>query len=100
MKRLRACGALIAGGGPAGSMLAIALAGAGRDVVLFEKTREAQHKVCGEFLSPESVPFLRRVGIDPAGLGAQTIHSVRLAARDLLAENIFRITKLPPSLFG
>jgi 2-polyprenyl-6-methoxyphenol hydroxylase-like FAD-dependent oxidoreductase len=37
MKRLRACGALIAGGGPAGLMLAIALAGAGRDVVLIEK---------------------------------------------------------------
>jgi hypothetical protein len=34
MKGLRACGALIAGGDPKGLMLAIALAGAGRDVVL------------------------------------------------------------------
>lgn len=80
------CDALIAGGGPAGSMLAIALAQAGRCVVLIEKTREAHHKVCGEFLSPESVPLLRRAGIDPEEMGAQRIHSVRLAARDVLAE--------------
>jgi menaquinone-9 beta-reductase len=83
---LHTCDALIAGGGPAGSMLAIALAEAGRDVVLIEKTRAAHHKVCGEFLSPESVPFLRRAGINPEVLGAQTIHSVRMAARDVLAE--------------
>lgn len=80
------CEALIVGGGPSGTRLAIDLAQAGRSVVLIEKTREAHHKVCGEFLSPECVPFLRQAGIDPEELGAQSIHSVRLAARDVIAE--------------
>src|ERR1700678_1384983 len=78
--------ALIIGGGPAGSTLAIALANAGRQVVLIEKSKQGQHKVCGEFLSPESLPLLRHNGIDPERFGAQTIHSVRVAARDVLAE--------------
>lgn len=78
--------ALIAGGGPAGSALAVALATEGRSVLLLERSRTAQHKACGEFLSPESLPFLRRMDIDPEKLGAQTIRSVRLAARDVLAE--------------
>ena len=78
--------ALIIGGGPAGSTLAIALANAGRQVILIEKGKQPQHKVCGEFLSPESLPLLRHNGIHPERLGAQTIHSVRVAARDILAE--------------
>jgi menaquinone-9 beta-reductase len=78
--------ALIAGGGPAGSAVAIALARAGRSALVVEKSRAAQHKVCGEFLSPECLPLLGRVGVDPEKLGAQAIHSVRLAARGVLAE--------------
>lgn len=78
--------ALIIGGGPAGSTVAIALANAGRQVVLIEKSKQAQHKVCGEFLSPESLPLLHHSGIYPERLGAQTIYSVRLAARGVLAE--------------
>jgi menaquinone-9 beta-reductase len=78
--------ALIVGGGPAGSTLAINLAVAGRQTVLIERSRETQHKVCGEFLSPESLPLLRQIGIHPEQLGAQSIHSVRVAARDVLAE--------------
>ena len=45
---------LVIGGGPAGSMVAIRLAAAGRDVVLIERERAAHHKVCGEFLSRRS----------------------------------------------
>ena len=78
--------ALILGGGLAGSALAIALAEAGRSVVLVEKGKEAQHKICGEFLSPESLPLLHRLGICPDYLGAQTIHSTRLVTREVLAE--------------
>lgn len=89
MPRL-SCKVLIIGGGPGGSRLATDLAQAGRSVVLIEKTREAHHKVCGEFLSPECVPFLRQSGIDPEELGAQVIHSVRLVAREVIAE-----TRLP-----
>ncbi|HZB88840.1 MAG TPA: FAD-dependent monooxygenase [Terracidiphilus sp.] len=78
--------ALIVGGGLAGSALAIHLANAGRQAILIEKSKEAHHKVCGEFLSPESLPFLRQIGIHPEQIGAQTIHSVRVAARDVLGE--------------
>lgn len=69
---------LVIGGGPAGSMAALQLASTGRDVMLLEKERQPHHKVCGEFLSLETVQYLRRVGIDPAELGAQIIQCVRL----------------------
>jgi flavin-dependent dehydrogenase len=78
--------ALIVGGGLAGSALATSVSRGGRQVVLIEKTREAHHKVCGEFLSPECLPLLHRLGIHPESLGAQTIHAMRIAARDVLAE--------------
>ena len=77
---------VIIGGGPAGSTVAIVLAEAGRQVVLIEKSKQAQHTVCGEFLCPESLPLLHRNRIYPEQLGAQTIHSIRVAARDVLSE--------------
>ena len=52
---------LVIGGGLAGSMVAIRLASAGRSVTLLEKERSANHKVCGEFLSPEAVDYLRQI---------------------------------------
>lgn len=85
---------LILGGGPAGSTLAIALAEAGRQVILVEKTKEPQHKICGEFLSPESLPLLRQRGIAPEQFGAQTIHSVRIAGRDVLSESALPVPAL------
>ncbi len=78
--------ALVIGGGIAGSALAIQLAEAGRHCVVIEKAKTTQHKVCGEFLSPETLPLLRRAGIHPENLGAQTIHSLRIVAREMLAE--------------
>ncbi len=68
---------LVIGGGLAGSMLAMRLAAAGREVVLLEREREAHHKVCGEFLSREAIEYLRQAGIDPLELGARAIDRVR-----------------------
>ncbi len=68
---------LVIGGGLAGSMVAMRLAAAGREVVLLEKEREAHHKVCGEFLSAEAIQYLRQAGIEPLDLGAQAIQRVR-----------------------
>lgn len=82
----RGCDAFVAGGGLAGSAAAIALTEAGMHVVLVEKSREAQHKVCGEFLSHESLPFLAQLGVNPVELGAPTLYSVRLAAHNVIAE--------------
>jgi flavin-dependent dehydrogenase len=74
--------ALIVGGGPAGSALAIALARAGRSVVLLEREAGAHHKVCGEFLSHEAVLLLSALGLDLNAMGAQKIDHVRLESGD------------------
>jgi flavin-dependent dehydrogenase len=49
---------MVAGAGPAGSACAITAARAGARVLLLEKDRFPRHKVCGEFVSPESLRLL------------------------------------------
>jgi flavin-dependent dehydrogenase len=63
----------VLGGGPAGSATACALAAAGREVFLIERAAGPRHKVCGEFLSVETLASLTRLGIDPGVLGAVPI---------------------------
>lgn len=70
---------IVAGGGPAGSAAAIALARAGRRVLLLEREAGPVHKVCGEFLSGEAADALRALGVDPAALGALPLATVGLA---------------------
>lgn len=53
---------MVVGGGLAGCATAIALARAGRQVTLLERARFPRHKLCGEFLSPESQDVLRSLG--------------------------------------
>ena len=77
---------LVIGGGLAGGMAALRLAGAGRDVMLVEKERTAHHKVCGEFLSPEAVEYLRHAGVDPVSLGAVPIEHLRLSVGSKIME--------------
>jgi len=74
------CDHLVIGGGPAGSMAAIRLAAAGRDVLLIERERAAHHKVCGEFLSREAVHYLHQLGIDLCDLGAESILTLRISS--------------------
>jgi len=50
---------IVAGGGPAGSACAITAARAGARVLLLEKDRLPRHKVCGEFVSNESLRLLK-----------------------------------------
>lgn len=50
---------IVAGGGPAGSACAITAARSGARVLLLEKERFPRHKVCGEFVSSESLRLLR-----------------------------------------
>ncbi len=48
----------VIGAGPAGSSAAITAARAGMRVLLFERGRFPRHKVCGEFVSAESLELL------------------------------------------
>ncbi len=53
----------IVGGGLAGLALAILSALDGHKTILFEKDDYPRHKVCGEYISLESKPFLESLGI-------------------------------------
>lgn len=50
---------IVAGAGPAGSSCAITAARLGVRVLLLDKDRFPRHKVCGEFVSAESLALLR-----------------------------------------
>jgi flavin-dependent dehydrogenase len=53
----------VIGGGLAGLALAIQAARKGYKTILFEKDDYPRHKVCGEYISLESKPFLESIGI-------------------------------------
>ena len=78
--------ALVIGGGLAGSMAALELARGGRPVTLLEKSKGPHHKVCGEFLSHESLHYLKRHGIDPIASGGVPIRSIRLVTQHFTRE--------------
>jgi flavin-dependent dehydrogenase len=72
--------AVVIGGGLAGSCAAINLAKRGLSVALLEAGSFPRHKVCGEFLSPEARPVLRRLGVEAELLekGAREVSLTRL----------------------
>jgi flavin-dependent dehydrogenase len=72
--------AVVVGAGPSGSALAIRLASAGARVALVDAGRFPRDKLCGEYLSPEGVAALGRLGLDPeiARSGGRPIRAVRL----------------------
>jgi flavin-dependent dehydrogenase len=49
---------IVVGGGPAGCATAISAARSGASVLLLERGRFPRHKVCGEFVSAESLELL------------------------------------------
>ena len=70
---------LIIGGGLAGLTNAILLAKAGLDVTLIEKKEYPFHRLCGEYVSNEALPFLNSLGIDPFEHGASIIDELILS---------------------
>ena len=53
---------IVAGGGPAGSVLAWELARRGIDVLVLERTRFPREKVCGDYVEPRGLRILQRMG--------------------------------------
>ena len=70
---------IIIGGGLAGLTCAIHLAQRGLSVTLIEKGSYPRHKVCGEFLSNEILPYWDSLGIDLSPFGPVTITNMLLS---------------------
>lgn len=81
MTELR-CDVLVAGGGPAGASLAGRLASSGASVVACEKARFPRDKLCGEFVSPDGIACLERLGVrrELDALGGRSIEEFLVTA--------------------
>lgn len=75
---MRRTSALIAGGGPAGSVAALLLAQGRASPLVLERSREPQDALCGGFLSWRTLESLASAGIDPAMLGGHVVRRVVL----------------------
>jgi menaquinone-9 beta-reductase len=80
----------IAGGGIAGSTLAILLGRAGLEVELFERGTFPREKPCGEGLMPAGVAVLERLGLADA-IGGVPLHGIRYHFRGTIATGRFPV---------
>ena len=71
---------IIVGGGLAGLTNAIHLSQFKQRVLLIEKKSYPKHKVCGEYISNEVLPYLNSLGIDPIKEGAKRISKVQVSS--------------------
>jgi flavin-dependent dehydrogenase len=86
----------IVGGGLAGLSAAIEFRRQGHEVILIEKEQYPFHRVCGEYISNESRPYLQSMGIDAADMNLPQIDALMLTAPN---GNSFQ-TKLALGGFG
>lgn len=71
---------IIIGGGLSGLINAILLAKAGLEVLLIEKKQYPFHRVCGEYVSKEVIPFLRQHHLFPDHLQPGNISRFQLTS--------------------
>ena len=87
---------IVVGGGLAGLSAAIQLAEKNYRVLLIEKNYYPFHRVCGEYISEESRPFLERLGIPVSSMQLPEIRRLLVTAPDGTALS----TRLKPGGFG
>ncbi|RZJ72748.1 NAD(P)/FAD-dependent oxidoreductase [Flavobacterium sp.] len=73
---------IIIGGGLAGLTAAIHLCRSGKDVTLIEKQEYPKHKVCGEYVSNEILPYLKWLGLDLSPLNPVIIEKAAFSTVD------------------
>lgn len=71
---------IIIGGGLAGLVNAIQLTKAGMKVLVVERKSYPFHRVCGEYISNEVLPFMLRLGLDLEKLGPARISRFELSS--------------------
>lgn len=87
---------IIVGGGLAGLCNAIHLSKFDKKVLLIEKNSYPKHKVCGEYISNEVLPYLEFLNINPFDFGAVKIDDFQLST----TKNKVIAAKLPLGGFG
>lgn len=87
---------IVIGGGLAGLTSAIRLAKAKFKVLLIEKNEYPKHKVCGEYVSNEVLPYLKYLGFNPFEFGAKRISDFELTTHN----NKYIKANLPLGGFG
>nr|WP_321221390.1 NAD(P)/FAD-dependent oxidoreductase [uncultured Psychroserpens sp.] len=87
---------IIVGGGLAGLSSAIHLSKAKLDVLVIEKNSYPKHKVCGEYISNEVLPYLEYLDVDVFKLGAKKIDKFQLST----SKGQLIMAKLPLGGFG
>lgn len=69
---------IVIGGGLAGLTTALHLASNNFSVCLVERSEYPNHKVCGEYVSNEVLPYLKSLRIDPFTVGAKQISKFKI----------------------
>lgn len=72
---------IIIGGGLAGLCNALHLSRKGAKVLVIEKDAYPKHKVCGEYISNEVLPYLQSLGFNPFDFGAKAITELNLSTK-------------------
>jgi len=72
---------VVIGGGLGGLTTALHLTKSGIDCLVIEKNSYPSHKVCGEYVSNEVVPYLQHLSVDPLASGAKRISKYLISTK-------------------
>jgi flavin-dependent dehydrogenase len=86
---------IVVGGGPAGCAAAITAAQSGASVLLLERGRFPRHKVCGEFVSAESLDLLEKLLLPTHH--ALISHSLRISRGRIFSDGATLPVEIDPA---